>query len=172
MPCTTDRGQAGITSNPGSFDPKFFTMNLLVVRSQGRVGSGLLVPPTTMAVLSIAKTVATSSPAGPSLEGVGADTGAEVVTTGAGVGLAEGKSGAVRVGLAVGVAVTGLPVGLAEGKPDAALVGFAVGVAVTGLPAGLAEGEADSTSAGCRAVQDRRSGGGGCCHRSRAGQGQ
>ena len=71
-----------------------------------------------MAVLSIAKTVATSSPVGPSLEGVGADTGAKVVITGAGVGLAEGISDAVLVGFAVGVAVTGLPVGLAEGEAD------------------------------------------------------
>ena len=101
-----------------------------------------------MAVLSIAKTVATSSPVGPSLEGVGADAGAEVVITGAGAGLAEGKSDDALVGFAAGVAVTGLPAGLAEGKSDAALVGFAVGVAVTGLPVGLTEGEADSASVG------------------------
>ena len=99
------------------------------------MGSGLLVPPTIMAVLSIAKTVVTSSPVGPSLEGVGADTGAEVVITGAGVGLAEGKSDAVLVGFTVGVAVTGLPVGLAEGEDDSASVG-------------LTEGDADSTSVG------------------------
>ena len=62
-----------------------------------------------MAVLSIAKTVVTSSPVGPSLEGVGADTGAEVVITGAGVGLTVLVAG---VGSAVvGAAVTGLPVG-------------------------------------------------------------
>ena len=107
-----------------------------------------MVPPTITAALSIAKTVATSSPVGPSLEGVGADTGAEVVIIGAGVGLAEGKSDAVLVGFTAGVAVTGLPVGLTEGMSDAVLVGFAVGVAVTGLPVGLAEGEADSTLVG------------------------
>ena len=78
------------------------------------MGSGLLVPPTIMAVLSIAKTVVTSSPVGPSLEGVGADTGAEVVITGAGVGLAEGEDDSASVGLTEGDADStsvGRPVG-------------------------------------------------------------
>ena len=73
-----------------------------------------------MAVLSIAKTVATSSPVGPSLEGVGADTGAEVVITGAGVGLTALVAG---VGSAVaGAAVAGLPVGADASVGDSVAV--------------------------------------------------